>query len=171
MDWRWVLLSATATTAVTLVVVVVLVRALRPHIQRRFFAGTGVERWHATAAQLSWRDRWVLFWANSRGRAVPPRLAAQAVERGEVTLAMIERSTAKKSPFRRFWLWLGGVWIVVGVAEFLLIALGGAPCWGLLAPAAGLFAVFAAIGPIQARQARLIRRSVELNRRQLDARD
>lgn len=154
--------------AVLLVVVVVLAILLRPRMQRRWFAGTGIERWQTAAAGLPWPDRWVLYWANSRGRAAPSRLAALGVERGEVMLAMTERMLAKSSGVRRVWLWMGAVWIALAVLNLVILIAGIGEWSDLVAPALGLATVFLAIGPWQKRQARLIRRSVELNRQQLE---
>ncbi len=151
---------------VVLVVVVALAVALRPRVQRRLYAGTGVERWQSTASGLPWADRWVLFWASSWGRTVPRRLADLAVERGEVMLAMTERMLAKGSKVRRIWLWLGGFWVVLALLNIGNFVFGDGGWLNLIAPVLGLATVFLAIGPAQAWQARLIRRSVELNRQQ-----
>lgn len=110
--------------AVVVVVVSGIALVMRPRVQRGLFAGSGVDRWRATASGLPWRDRWVLFWANSRGRAVPPRLAPLAVQRGEAMLAMTERMLAKGSRVRRFWWALGVLWAMLLMLTVARLATG-----------------------------------------------
>lgn len=141
--------------------------AMRPRVQRGWFVGTGVDRWRTTASGLPWRDRWVLFWANSLGRAAPPHLAPLAVQRGEAVLAMTERMLAKGSRVRRFWWAVGIVWAVLLVLAAARLVAGdrGTDAWIMLAAdLVGLLTVVAAIGPVQVWQARLIRRSIDANR-------
>lgn len=154
-----------AIAAVAALIVLVAVRLIRPRVQRSWFAGTGIDRWRHKASHLPWRDRWVLFWANSLGRAAPVRLAPLAVERGEVVLAMTERMGEKGSGVRRFWQVLGIWWVVLLIFNIWLFAEGQSEGWtNLLVPLIGLCCVFGAIGPAQSWQARLLQRSIERNR-------
>lgn len=139
-----------------------------PHVQRRWFAGTGVERWRDTARQLPWRDRWSLYWANSWGRVAPRRLAPLAVERGEILLAMTNRMLTKRSKVRRFWQALGVFWGILILFDIWRLATWHSDEWiNLVSAVVGLLVVFLAIGPLQKWQARLIQRSIDRNREQL----
>lgn len=142
--------------------------AFRPRVQRRLYAGTGIERWRSTASGLPWADRWVLFWANSWGRAVPRRLASLAVERGEVMLAASQRVLARGSKVRRFWLGLGALWVLLGLLNLGNLLFGDGGWLNLVPPIMGLATVFLMAGPGQVWQARLTQQSADLNRRQLE---
>jgi hypothetical protein len=83
---------------------------------------------------------------------------------------MSERMLAKRSGARRVFLWTGAGFVVVALVNVVSLVAGSGEWWSLISPVVGLAAVFLAIGPWQARPARLIRRSVELNRQQLDER-
>lgn len=143
-------------------------RAMRPRIRRGFLPQTPEGMWSTTAAELPWRDRWLLFWANTLGRAAPRRLAAPAVQRGEAALSVIERLLTKGSATRRMWWVMGALWAVLllGTAARLLAGHREVGTWlSLTGEVLGLAAVFATMGPPQRWQARLVRRSVEANRR------
>lgn len=88
--------------------------------QRRWYSGTGLPEWRKQAAQLPWRDRYALSRANSRGRAVEPRLAPLAVERGTVTLRAIARMQEPGSGWRRLRTLLSVIYGVNLVVSVLL---------------------------------------------------
>ncbi len=88
-------------------------------------------------------------------------------------LAMSERMLERKSAPRRMWQWLGILWLGLGLVSIanLLAGAGNALTWlNLLTVGCGLLAVYLTIGPGQRRQARLLRRSLDANRRQLEGR-
>lgn len=89
MDANEVIGAAAITVAV---IVLIVIAGTRRRVQRRLFRGTGLEEWRQAAAQLSWRDRWVLMRANARGHATEPRLARLAVQRAEMMIAANERT-------------------------------------------------------------------------------
>jgi hypothetical protein len=155
-----------ATAAIIAVVIIALL--LRPLVQHRLSANTGIDQWPHTARTLLWRDRGTLFWVNSSGRAAPSRLARPAVKRGEAALAMTERWLAKRAKLRRLWQVLGILWTTVALTEIWSLSTGHRGDETVLVTAAfWLFAMFVNIGPLQTWQARLIQRSIERNRAQL----
>ena len=154
-----------------MLVVLVVALVSRTRVQHRLFSGTGIDAWREEASGFSWRDRWTLHRTTMRGRPAPDRLAAPAARRAAVMLAMSERMLKKKSSARRIWQWLGILWAGLGViwVVLLLAGAGTAATWlNLLNVGLGLLAVYVAIGPWQRRQARLLRRSLEANLRQIE---
>lgn len=139
---------------------------LRHPLQRLWFAGTGLQEWHATARQLPWQDRVSLARANTRGRATNPRLAGLAVRRGHVMMAVLSRMQYGR---RSRWLypamtWLGVLLLLSNLAIALTahhsgIAWYPVVAWGVLTPA------YAVMPWIQRRRQHRIQRSVDLNAR------
>ncbi|HEX6446316.1 MAG TPA: hypothetical protein VF053_14570 [Streptosporangiales bacterium] len=99
--------------AVALLVVAFVVR--RP-IQHALYPDTGLKEWQATARRLSRSDRWRIYRAVSRGRAVAPRLAPFAVQRARMVLAVLDTMR------RRRYLW----WLVGFEAMFVALVLANA---------------------------------------------
>lgn len=96
---RLVVLVAPMAFAVAVAVVAFLVR--RP-IQDALYPDTGLKQWHATARRLSRSDRWRIYWAVNRGRAVMPRLAPLAVQRARMVLAILDTMRRRKYLWRVF---------------------------------------------------------------------
>ena len=91
------------------VLVVAIVILIRKPLQRRWFAGSGLAQWNATASTLPWRDRWTLYRVNSRGREAPARLAALAVMRGQSAIAVTERMVDRTSGVNKVWPIMAGL--------------------------------------------------------------
>jgi len=89
--------------------------ALRGPVQRRLYAGTGLESCTTAAKRLPWSDRLHLARANDRGRAAKPELACAGAWRGRVMLAAIERQSTLTSMR-----WLYRVAILIPVLQLAL---------------------------------------------------
>lgn len=98
--------------------------AARGPLQRRWFPGTGLEQWQATARRLPWRDRVRLERSNSRGRATSPALAGLAVRRGQVMLAMLDRIQTGQ-PTRWLYRGMAALGAVLFAANLALALIGG----------------------------------------------
>jgi hypothetical protein len=72
-------------------------------MQRRWYPQPGLEQWNARAASPPWRDRWIVYRANQRGRAAPHRLASLAVQRGPTMIAVLERTIDRMSGVSKIW--------------------------------------------------------------------
>jgi hypothetical protein len=140
--------------------------ASRRTVTSRLYAGTGLEDWRRVASDLSWRDRWTLYRANATGRAAPPQLAAHAVQRGEVVVACVESSTARRSTLRRLWLGLGVFSLVACAFNIWVLTTGERQwqTWGQVATQGWLALLWLGQPALQRRQLPKVRRSVERNR-------
>ena len=154
--WRIVVVGA--VTAVIVAGSIVLRRPLR----RRWFAGTGLAEWQATAQRLSWRDRMRLERANSRGRAASPELAALAVQRGRTMVAIVEHWQTMPV-MRRTFPAFAAVLLVILSAARLLTGDTSRSAWSSVVGWTVMAATYAAMPSLQRRQLRKFRRSVELN--------
>ena len=149
-----------------LVVVGLLVAVLHKPLQRRWYSGTGIDRWSQRAAGLNWADRFALYRANNGGRAAPRRLAELAVERGEVMLQVVERMQQPRSVWRRLRLWLLVVYALNVILSIVrVVAQGGPLAWSML----GLWVAGTVLYLVQPltlpRTQHRIRASVDLNRK------
>jgi len=154
--------------AALLLVTVVAAVLLRGPVRRRWYAGTGLQEWTQRASELAWTDRLRLYRANNGGRAAPPRLAALAVQRGEVMLAVVDRTQQPRSVWRRLRVWLVLVYgLNAALAAVRVVSDGGPFAWvrlvgWMLAGALHL------VQPLALRRTRhRIRTSVDLNRHAL----
>ena len=134
-------------------------------IERRRQAGTGVDVWIAVASTLPWRDRWTLYRENRRGRAAPDRLAGLAVQRGLAMIAEMEQAVSRESLLRKPWRWMVvlGVFMVALSVWKLANDILATSAWLNLVIWIPLTGLYAAMVPMQRRQLRLLRRSVQLN--------
>ena len=124
-----------------------------------------VEPWGAVASTLPWRYRWTLYRANRRGRAAPDRLAGLAVQRGLSMITEMEQAVSRQSLLRKTWRWmvvLGVFMVTLSVWELANDTLV-ASAWLNLVIWIPLTGLYAAMVPMQRRQLRLLRRSVQLN--------
>jgi hypothetical protein len=162
-------LVAALVPIVVVVVIFVIALAVRGPVQGRIFAETGLKEWRHVAARLRWRDRWVLYWVNSWGQAAPRRLARLAVQRGEVMIAMIERTTRQQSRFRKLWPALGALSLLLCAANVATLVIGERrwDIWAQVPIQALLGVFFIRWFRMQRWQTDRLRRSVELSRRLL----
>ncbi|MBZ9642692.1 hypothetical protein [Streptomyces sp. PSKA30] len=94
-------------------------------IDQRKKIESGWTEWCRTAKALPWRDRWELYRATLRGRAVSdPRLAAPAVQRAERYHAWTD-SSIRPSTTR----WFGLGFAVLSLLGLFLALIGGAASW------------------------------------------
>ncbi|GHB23106.1 hypothetical protein GCM10010377_11280 [Streptomyces viridiviolaceus] len=114
--------------------------ALWTIINHRMMIERGWTEWCRTAKALPWRDRWELYRATLRGRAVSdPRLAALAVQRAESCRALIDGCIRRGSPIRWYPLWFASLCLLAlvlalvgGTADWLDHRLGGGLVGGML---------------------------------------
>lgn len=154
-----------AVAAIVLFLSVVLV--IRRPLQRRLFAGTGLEEWRAVARQLPWRDRWSLYVANSLGRPAPPRLGPLAVQRGQAVAAVISRTVERGSRLRKAYLAIGVLGLVSLAVNVVALVAGdrSGHAWISLLSALFITVIGFFYRPLQNGQARLVQRSVRRNQR------
>lgn len=151
-----------------LVIVALSVVFLREPLQRRWYSGTGIQEWSSRAAELSWADRFALYRANNRGRAVQPRLAQLAVERGEVMLRVLDRTLERGSAWRRLRILLLVVYgLNVVLAAVRIATEGGGSGWFMLAAWSTCLGLYLVHPVLLRRGERRLRRSVDLNRQLL----
>lgn len=95
-------------------------------IDRRKQIESGWAEWCRTAKALPWRDRWELYRATLRGRAVSdPRMAALAVQRARCYHAWVDSSIRPGSATR----WFGPLFAALSLLGLLLALIGGAAGW------------------------------------------
>ncbi|WP_409467320.1 hypothetical protein [Streptomyces sp. HC307] len=95
-------------------------------VDRRKKTESGWTEWCRTAKALPWRDRWELYRATLRGRAVSdPPLAAPAVQRAERYHAWMDSSIRPGSTTR----WFGLGFAVLSLLGLCLALIGGAAEW------------------------------------------
>jgi hypothetical protein len=134
-------------------------------MNRPTYPGSSYNEWRAVAGRLRWRDRITVSWANSRGRAAPPRLAQVAVKRGELLIAALERTIHEGSGYRKFWLVLGVIGLVLCVLNLALLIVGGSWYLWIQVITSGLMgAWFLSVPRRQHRLLGRVRQSVILNR-------
>ena len=149
-----------------LVVVGLLVVVLRKPVQRRWYAGTGIDQWSQKAGGLAWADRFALYRANNGGRAAPPRLAELAVERGEVMLQMVDRMQQPRSAWRRLRLCVLVVYALNVILSLVrVVGQGGPLAWSMLGLWVAGTLLYLVHPLILRRTQHRIRASVDLNRR------
>lgn len=164
-------------TLVPLVVVALLLVAFYKRQlprQLRWYSDTGLPEWRRKAAQLPWRDRYLLYRANVDGRPVERRLAALAVERGRVMLRVQTRTHERGSDWRRMRIIMV---LVTGLNVVLFFVLATRPtggryawlfAWLMLGMWLLLLGLSAAEPALTRRVRRKIERSVALNQAVVD---
>ncbi|MFE7244793.1 hypothetical protein [Streptomyces sp. NPDC057580] len=132
------------------------VAAIVTAVARRQQAKSGWGEWCRTAKTLPWHNRWQLYSATARGRAVSdPRLAALAVQRADRVRALRKVQQGPR------WAQVGGAALFLVLGGFLLLsrewALGGLSF---------VLALMSAFAPaLYQRGVRRAQRCIEANRR------
>ncbi|MGW7366436.1 hypothetical protein ACWGI8_24125 [Streptomyces sp. NPDC054841] len=118
------------------------------------------DEWLGTAAGLAWRDRWELFRATVRGRAVAePRLSALAVQRAERLSALLDAGRPGRDVS---WSLLGAAAALVLAGSLILVQEREA--WAVVGFAALLVIACLADLLVNRRRARWAQRCIRANR-------